>query len=392
MKNVYFFLATFFCTYACSSSGFDIDFEETKRLIKKDSVLLALDAKTSFEFQNVRYYSNDTLEWLIVLNQNINGLNIYDLTSEKLASQFSMPETGPKAIPSLNGMTFLSPDSIFLYSKMTLFSIKIVDYKGNLLSGIKVPVPEIELDFDQLPILNHQSNTYSPTVKLNNKLYFTRWPLFDFSRPDNINDDYPLELSLDLNSLTIETLPVHFPKWMQNKGWNMMYLLNGKTVSSGGDFVYNFQGDDSIQVHHSNGSRKTYYAGLSGAKFNKEPVSSNAQATRMVEEAMTTTIYWGLIYDPYRNVYYRIADRPVKFKPEHRTLLATYDKPISIIILDPEFQKVGEIDLKPNTYLFYGIFVGKKGLYIPRLNPKYKDFSEDRITYSIYELQTLNEN
>ena len=114
------FLVIGFLYYSCSSERRNKAFQEIQNLRKVDSISLELDAKTSFEFQNVHYYANDTIEWLVALNLNINGLNIYDLKTSNLISQFSIPITGPNSVPSLNGMTFVSPDSIFLYSKMSL--------------------------------------------------------------------------------------------------------------------------------------------------------------------------------------------------------------------------------------------------------------------------------
>lgn len=374
---------------ACSGKSSIKDFSETKKLVKIDSVTLVLDSKTSFEFQNVRYYNNDSIEWLVVLNQNIHGINIYDLKTGELESQFSVPTEGPEGMQALNGFTFVSPDSIFLFNKMSLSKIAIVDFRGDRVGTLSGNNVIIESDPYNLPVINHQSNTYSPTVKIGQKLYFTRWAFFDFSRPENISSDYPLEFSLDLQTFKLEEMPISFPKWMQNQGWNMMYLLNGKTLNSKGDFVYHFGGDDSVTTLYSNGEKKRYYAGLSGSKFNKEPIKSSGDQMRSVEEVMTTTIYWGLVYDKFRNVYYRIADRPITFRQTHKTLNDTYEKPISIVILDSAFNKIGEHDLPKDCYVFYGLFVGKNGLYIPRLNPKYSNFSEDLITYSIYQ---FNEN
>lgn len=359
-------------------------------LIKKDSLIINLDARTSFEFQNVRYYSNDTIDWLIVLNQNINGLNIYDINTSNLVSQFSLPSVGPGSLPEVNGMTVLSPDSIFLYTKMSLMQMQVVDYTGKAIKNLRFNNAQVDTDLHQLPIINHQSNSFSPTVKLRNKLYFTRWPIFDYARPENISDEYSLELTLDLKTQKIEALPIHFPKWMQGKGWNMMYLLNGKVINDQKDLVYNFSGEDSIRVLTSEGQSESYYAGYSKAVQNKESIRSMAQKSKNVEEAMTTNLYWGLIFDPFRNLYYRIVDRPVSFRPEHTTLLSTYEKPMSIIILNSDFKKIGETDLPEDTYLFYGLFAGKKGLYIPRLHPNYEYFSEDQITYSIYEPTQLS--
>lgn len=388
-SNIILFGIAIICL-ACQNSSESDDFVRSKALKNTGTVSLNLDANTSFEFQNVRYFTNDTLEWLFTLNLNTNGLNIYDLKEEKLVSQFSVPLTGPNALPEINGMTVISPDSIFIYQKMILSKINVVNYKGETLNQIRIDSTFIASDGNEYPaIINQQANTSSPTIYKNNKLYFTRWPNFALSKPENISGNYFVEGYLDLNTLTIDMLPVSFPKWMQNKGWNGTFLLHGKTMNEKGEFIYNFQGDDSLTVHRMNGEVDRVYAGLSGDNLNKEPIS-NKDKSRSVEELITTTIYWGLVYDKYRKLYYRMADKPINFMPRHRSNLAVYQKPLSVIILNEDFEKVGETDLPEDTYILYGHFVGKEGLYIPRLNPEYEDFSEDQITYSIYQPFDVN--
>uniref|UniRef100_UPI004047FB5E DUF4221 family protein n=1 Tax=Roseivirga sp. TaxID=1964215 RepID=UPI004047FB5E len=369
---------------SCSSSSSNNKFDSIYSFQKVDSLTIDLDEKTSFEFRNIHYFQNDSLEWLVTLNENINGLNIYDLNSSRLVSQFSVPRSGPHSVPSLNGFTIISPDSIFLYTKISIRNIEVVNYLGDTVGNIRVSNPLDVAEHGQ-PILNHVSNNPGPTIFRDNKLYFSKWPVFDFSMAQNITKEYSLEAVVDLKSLKISEMNVNYPEWVQYKGWHISYLLNGKTMNSRGDFIYTLQGDDSISVHFNNGEKKRFYAGLSKTGSEKTPITKRTQKNREVEDVMSTTIYWGMLYDKYRDLYYRIADNAIPFTSEHRSIMSVLEKPLSIIVLNNEFRKVGEYDLPKNIYYFYGIFIGENGLYIPRLNSKYAGFSEDLVTFSIYK-------
>ena len=211
-------------------------------------------------------------------------------------------------------------------------------------------------------VFNHVSNNPGPTIFYNNKLYFTKWPLFSFSMAKNISEDYSLEFVLDLSTLKIAALPVYYPKWAQNKGWHTSYLLNGKAMNNKGDFIYTIQGDDSISVHFANGEKKRFYAGLSKTGIEKKPITKKTQKAGEIKDVISTTIYRRMFYDKYRNLYYRIADSPIPFTSEYRSLVpAIFEKPLSIIVMDEDFKKVGEFGLAKDTYLLPRHLYREKG-------------------------------
>lgn len=152
---------------SCNDVSKHHDFESKYSFEKVDSLIINLDNKTSYEFRNLHYYQNDSLEWLAVMNENINGLNIYDLNSD-LVSQFSVPKSGPHSVPTLNGFTIISPDSIFLYTRMSIKNIEIVNYRGDTLSNLRVSNPKEVSDYKH-PVFNHVSNNPGPTIFYNNK-------------------------------------------------------------------------------------------------------------------------------------------------------------------------------------------------------------------------------
>ncbi len=91
-----------------------------------------------------------------------------------------------------------------------------------------------------------------------------------------------------------------------------------------------------------------------------------------------TGAYEAIKYDPYRQMYYRFAFLPVEDPATQPTVL--HGK-IAIIILDNNFQKVGEYVL-PNGYNHLMSFVGKAGLHIASRTKYSQD--ENFLTFDIF--------
>jgi hypothetical protein len=359
-------------------------------LIKTDSILINLDAKTAYEFLNVSYFANDSLEILFQINNSINGFNIYDLNSAKLISQVSIPLNGPVSMLELQGATIKSLDSIYLFSKMNLRKILILDYQGNFKNSLRTKEFEPRVkSIRPVTVLNHQSSTNTPTILLDNKLIFTKFEIFDYNMPSNITDDYLAEFYLDLDNLEFSELPITFPKWLHNKSMHFYGMLHGKTVNDAGHIIYAFVAEDSIRAYDKEKKQfSSYLAKYDGDDKEKIFYTRAPNPATSLEDGLGMYLYTQIIYDKYRNVYYRILQRPIRYDPtKHKNYLAYYLKPTSCIILDSNFKKIGEFNFEIDVYRSYGSFVGKKGLYVPKLNGNYKNLDEDQVEYSIYSLK-----
>ena len=88
--------------------------------------------------------------------------------------------------------------------------------------------------------------------------------------------------------------------------------------------------------------------------------------------------YGNLLFDKYRNVYYRIAypETEIEKGVNGLELLHYGRKRFSIIILDKDFNIIGETLFPDYTYNSTVMFIREDGLYISDshyLNPNYND-------------------
>ncbi len=103
--------------------------------------------------------------------------------------------------------------------------------------------------------------------------------------------------------------------------------------------------------------------------------SDNPGAREAMEYVARTDSYANVLYDPWRNLYYRIAELSIPDK----TVLPGFKKDISVIILDKNFKKVGETEIANAGRNFrYGTFVSHRGLMVP------VDTTEDYLAYRTY--------
>ena len=94
------------------------------------------------------------------------------------------------------------------------------------------------------------------------------------------------------------------------------------------------------------------------------------------------------MYDPYREVYYRFAYPKTELDDKINWMgKSVYGrKKFSVIILDKDFQIIGETLFPEAIYNPYASFVSKEGLYISRDYQINYDQSEDFMTFELFKL------
>lgn len=109
----------------------------------------------------------------------------------------------------------------------------------------------------------------------------------------------------------------------------------------------------------------------------------------MLKRTCELPTYGNIIYDKYRQVYYRFAFPEVEME-EERDYLGIYHngrKQFSIIILDKDMNIIGETLFPEYTYNPYLLFIRKDGLYMSTSHFKRTDFDENVLRFRKIELK-----
>lgn len=156
---------------------------------------------------------------------------------------------------------------------------------------------------------------------------------------------------------------------------------DGKSLS-----LYSFKASHSLFLYHKDSllekreARSRYIEGF--RIFDTDSVGNIAYTKRFL---VTSPSYGSVIEDPFRDLFYRQAFHSCRYKnPESGTVKGPRDQPWSLIVLNERFEKLGEIQMDPETYRSGPLFVSKEGLLVPRRS---KNGKKERMTFTRFTVE-----
>ena len=384
MIRVYLF---FFMITAISCSDHKTkSLDEQKRpeysysLQKSSTINIPIDESTSFTSNNFYYHIFGEEEFLITQNKFKNSIQAYSLGKRQKVLEISIPRDGPNSIKQLRGFTFVNFDSIYVYDNLTLSNAILVDS-----SGSRKPANLTLSD----RFFNHASMTKSPSYFYDGDLYFFKFPnrALDESLFD---EEVPFEYVHNVHSNIGKMVSFSWPDIYKGKNWGGILTIPSRTMNLSGELIYSFGIDPHIYRLNQNGDVQKYLARSDYLSGRTNPLEKNASFEKLDEHFMNENYYGNIIYDKYRNVYYRYAGLKMNPRNADGSIRSSRMKPFSIIILNSEFKKVGETLLEPiEEFFIRDWFVTKEGLMISANNIQNPQISEDYIDVKLFFLHCL---
>jgi hypothetical protein len=378
------YLITFqFLFSFCISCGNDKTIIQiTHHLQEKGLLTIFLDSLTSIESTSVNpVYFGDTLH-LFIANELNNSVDVYEEATGKLSKRFRFEREGPGGISQIRTTVVKSRDSIFVIGKFHIANSKLINWKGEIINSRPI---NFEWGENKYNIVNHVSNI----IPVENFWYITIGPLFDIGNPKSFNQSISFEYRYDIKGQNLEELPVFEPENYANQPHNFYSVVPSRVVDKENRLVYSWPEDEKIEVRSlqkiDSVFRFNAHINVFGELLNGS--RSGPSGMDQLKEALDHVLYVKILYDPYRNLFYRIASLPTgEYKPEDlRHWTAFGRNRIGIIILDMNFQIAGYEILPAGKYNCYRAFVGKKGLYLSKNNIFREDFDENLLEYAIFE-------
>lgn len=342
-----------------------------------------IDSLSSFELFFFDIGNVDGEEYLWNVNVNNHSVDAYHLDSGKVIHRFAIPQDGPYAINNIQGIYFHNSDSIFLFPRMMLSNLALTDADGNFFDSFRVKIG-IEDQTDMM--INHASVPAAPTLLIEDNLYFTHISLgsamTNFNFFDQISPEFRVNLQTD--SLFWDT-GLTFPKSYLENYWPNSFILHSKVENKNNELVYSWNAIDSLFVMDlETGGMEKKLAKSQWIKpfdFTSEPITKENDRKIPV----TYGHYFRLIFDPYRELYYRFVWIPRDPIPQELfSANSIYKNKFSIMVLDEDLELLEEKVLEPEIYQPYLAFVGKKGLYLPRTNVFNPEISENEIKMDVF--------
>ncbi len=324
--------------------------------------LLKLDHRTSQESKCVRHFEDEfNNEFLFLLNSQTNSVHKFDLNSGEQVAVYEFEVQGPEGVGRLEGFDLIGNNRLVLISE--------VDYRVSIATveqanEVKV-VQSIRLlgggkDIRFTPLVNSNSRI----IEKNGKVFFTAVPFIDPVQNSAYKAGKSL-ISLNLADSTIEELNTYTEKYLGR--WPSYYSYPSTAYNIQAEkLITSLPGEEQLIAFNPDQiSSKSYYR-AKPAYFEKgdlKPLTDEVRTDQGASKFVTQNSSYGrILFDSYRNVYYRFTEYPYGESIERRGL--SYRGRINgVIILDQNFNIIKEVEkLTPNPVNM--AFVGKKGLYI----------------------------
>ncbi|WP_291530360.1 DUF4221 family protein [Bacteroides sp. UBA939] len=309
----------------------------------------------------------------------------YDISSMDLVKKVEFDAEGNNGVGSVYGFQIKDFNNIYIASPM-LPIIYVADTTGRVKS--KIEYEEADDGTMLAPALVH-TITYSPMYFIGDSLYIPQ------TRSYQLKGNSPYGVMIDLKTNHKTVTPLKFQCVVKDE--EIPRSTGGGKVSvcyNGGSFIYSSEVSDSIyELSRDFSDVKSFLAKSRYLKSPKvEVLSSDVDVEMLLKRKCELPAYGNLIYDKYRNVYYRFVFPEVELDKE-RSYLDIYHngrKQFSIMVLDKDFQVVGETLFPEYSYNANIFFIREDGLYISVSHFKRPDFDENLLRFQKFELTKMN--
>ena len=373
---------------SCSSSKSGEGIEYTMELKESKKITLPCDENTYFLSKSIFQFEEDGKEYLHFENsrKSLYEIITFDLEKQEVHKRIPIEPEGPNGIPAMYGSKPYPDSKNYLIFQGKAFRISQMNGEGIVDRNYQLKSP------GRFVRVILSTFCYLPSFVRDSVLYFDQRVA---SKKKRNLPNYPIFAALDLNTGELDWASLNFPT-----------TFNGdySHIQSGDSFTYdyNYKDDrlvcsfiesDSIMVTDDLSTVKWYNAKSrfldSMIPYINDPTEDVYDLIRKEEKPK----YWHLMYDKYRDVYYRFAEMPCELAENEDPYdeFAPRAREFSVIILDKDFRIIGETKFLVKKYFYKMSFVGRDGLYISENNLANPEFDEDKLVFACFKLEDSKE-
>ena len=385
-------LACIFTFYSCQLKSGSMEPIYKTKLNEFKKITLPIDENTYYLSQSIFLFEDAGKEYLSFGNQSTRQyateIIIYDLEKQDIHKRFPLLREGANAIPAAYGAVPLGGPDTFFYFQGNISRVTISDTDGIIIH--RYPV----LPSDGKPVYFTEGFSYAhyPSFMIDSVIYFAQRA----GKPSIKRNEWktiPMFASMNLRDGKTSRSPLCFPS---------IFDTDVKEITTGHEFVYDYNYKDnrlvcSFIVFDSlmvTDDMKTvrWYDGKSRYLDRMRPIlKEGSDGFIGIKEAVEAASYSHIMYDKYRDVYYRFAEMPCELGPNEYVYNDQKAREFSVIIFDKDFRIIGETKFPGNKYFYKMSFIGRDGLYISENNEANPEFDENKLVFACFKLQDLKQ-
>lgn len=352
--------------------------EEEVVLIEKDTIFFSIKSDTNYFSWYTQVLEIDDTTYLFRLEYFKDIIEVYNFDSKKLIKEIMLKTEGPNSVRDLQAGTFhfFSKDS-FLFANR----------HGEIFSMLNDSITEKY----QIAKPEKYASIYGVNAMkmiINGENVFLRYVSFAKTFSDDFNKSSILikyNPQTDMSHLCKLTLHKdyqenNFPVFFKN----VYFTHNSKKntiVASYSAFpeLYEYSIDKDSVV-------KTYKVSSKRVPKLSVPTKKNISSEEQKHLFLTNSLYGEIIYDKYRDIYYRfIALKVPEFK---KSIKRGYvHKPYAIMVLNANFEILTERVFPQFRFHVKDWFITKEGLWVSNNNPFNAIFDENKISFTLLTVE-----
>ncbi len=379
MKNInliclfYIFIFITSCNSSHTKSLYDLQ--------KSDEYIdFILDENTKNFIQTLCLYKDKTQkEYLTFKNSIRNEILFYDMNSHELAFKIEPHVEGSNGVGFFIGYYIHNLDSIFIINE-DIKEIALINRSSEVIDKL-----QYDYSKDSIPLRQYYGMTsyYNPVILIDGNIYIgsgcNRWIA---------DEKNPVSIYINIKSKEVNTLPFSYPTLPDalNKAKRNGMEEHYSRSWDGTHFVYSWTLLEDVYIT-SQDHKKIIKRNIKSKYIPKIGILDdfgNVTLQQMCENPE----YGNLLYDEFRDIYYRIAYPKTEIEKgvNPMELLQYGRKNFSIIILDKNFEIIGETLFPDYSYNSRLMFIRHDGLYISSSHPLNPEFSDDLLSFHRFDL------
>ncbi len=357
-----------------------------------DSLVFLLNPQTSVFIKALFPYTDEKgNEFLTFQNDVEPQILVYDMNTQQYVKTISLDKEGADGVGIFCGYNIQSWDEIYIPCMMRN-EIDVVDSEGKIRRRIQY-LKTVE-GKETLPIIA-SSFPYMPLEIINKKMYINQ-QCPNRRLGSRTVEDSPVTLVLDTVANELREFSLRFPPVLpsaRTRGNTLGVEFLYSQAFNDTNFVYSFFFDEKIKVVSLSGDVLRTVSAKSRYLDRFDLSNQNVDLASLPKILCQIPFYGNLIYDKYRDVYYRFVYPETEVQPNDNAMdiWQLGRSKFSIMILNKEFEVVGETLFPENTYASNHFFIREDGLYLSTSFVKNPNFSDDKLCFRRIELVKSND-
>ena len=354
-------------------------------LVAEKQLVFPLDEQTYYLSKSMFQFEENGKEYLHFENtrKSLYNIVIFDIENRQIAKQIPLHKTGPNGLPAVFGSRPSPGAQYILVAQNNISRISSINDKGEVIRNYNFQTPESQ--FTSL----HLGSYYNTPGFVKDSCLFLK---IGIPKPDMKREDWPkthMFASLDLRTGKVKWVPIFYPPIFKEEyenidgGYGFSYDYNYKENR----LICGFFGYDSLMVTDDLKHIRWYNAKSRYLKSMRPKLGNAMAGINSIIEFCETPKYWHIMYDKYRNVYYRFAEMPYKLAPNESPYDEPKGKEFSVIVLNEDFEIIGETKFPGKKYFYKMSFVGREGLYISENNLENPQFDENKLVFTCFKIK-----